>query len=257
MAIDHGLVSPEAVPLDLPSATVGSRGAAVLIDWGLQAALFTVLVLGGEAALDMPGLAGWVPTTGLIILVFLVYFGYPIAFETAWRGGGRTPGKAALGLRVVTVEGAPVRFRHAAIRGALGLIDFAATFGLAAVLSSLLSPRNQRLGDMVAGTVVLSERTGSGPSLATEFVVPVDATGIVDQVDTAGLTDRDYAAVRTYLLRADTLREDRRDEVGRQLLAALAPRLGQVPDDVPPQLALQAIAAHYQRRHRDGDPGAS
>ena len=166
------------------------------------------------------------------------------------------PRQRGAGLRVVTVEGAPVRFRHAAIRAAVGLVDFTATFGLAAVLSSLLSRRHQRLGDLVAGTVVLSERTAYGPSQATDFAVPAMASGIADHLDTSGLTARDYAAVRTYLLRADGLRDDRRDEVGRQLLAALAPRLGHVPDHLPPQVTLQAVAARYQHRHR-GDGVAS
>lgn len=252
MGTDHGLVSPEAVRLDLPEATVGSRGAALLVDWVVQAILFTVLALAVRSALAAPGLPTWIAPTVSVVLTFLVYFGYPIAFETAWNGGGRTPGKAVLGLRVVTVEGAPVGFRHAAIRAALGLIDFVVTFGLAAVVSSLVSRRHQRLGDLVAGTVVLRERTGAGPSQAREFMVPPAAVGIAETVDTSGLTPRDYAVVRAYLLRADALPDRRRDEVGRQLLEALGPRLGDLPDDLPPQAALQTVAARYQQRHRTG-----
>ena len=155
MRTDHGLVSPEAVPLDLPEATVGSRGAALLIDWTLQGLILVVVGLAAQSAMQAAVLPDWVATTAGLVLTFLVWFGYPIAFETAWDGGGRTPGKAALGLRVVTVEGAPVRFRHAAVRTALGLVDFVATFGLGAVVSSLVSRRHQRLGDMVAGTLVV------------------------------------------------------------------------------------------------------
>lgn len=247
---DHGLVSPEAVRLDLPEATVGSRGAAVVCDWIIMGLILFVLTAATNAAVAATWLPGWVILTTGLVLPFLVYFGYPIAFETAWRDGGRTPGKALIGLRVVTVEGAPIRFRHAAIRAALGLVDFAATFGLAAVLSSLLSRRNQRLGDFVAGTVVLRERTGAGPSVSRDFIVPEDAAGIADTLDTAALDARDYAAVRTYLLRADTLPADRRDEIGRQLLNALADRLGGVPSDLPPEVVLQAVAARYQQRQR-------
>jgi uncharacterized RDD family membrane protein YckC len=248
----HGLVSPEAVPLDLPEATVGSRGAALLIDWTLQAIILGTVALATQSALQATVLPGWVaPTLGLV-LAFLVWFGYPIAFETAWNGGGRTPGKAALGLRVVTVEGAPIRFRHAAIRAALGVIDFAGTFGLGAVVSSLVTRRHQRLGDLVAGTVVLRERTGAGPSTARDFAVPPAAAGVADTLDVSALTPRDYQIVRSYLLRADTLPDQRRDALGTELLAALAPRLGDVPQGYSSEVLLQAIAARYQQRSRGG-----
>ena len=249
---DHGLVSPEAVLLDLPEATVGSRGAALLIDWTLQGIVLATVGLAAQSTLQATVLPGWVaPTLGLL-LTFLVWFGYPIAFETAWSGGGRTPGKAALGLRVVTVEGAPIRFRHAAIRAALGLVDFAGTLGLGAVVSSLVSRRHQRLGDLVAGTVVLRERTGAGPSTARDFAVPSAAAGIADALDTSGLTSRDYGVVRSYLLRADALPDQRRAALGAELLAALAPRLGDLPDGYTAEVLLEAIAARYQQRSRGG-----
>jgi uncharacterized RDD family membrane protein YckC len=250
MRADHGFVTPEAVPLEMPAATVGSRGAASLVDWMLQGALFAVIAIVAGSALESTALPGWVPVTTVLIVSFLVLFGYPIAFETAWSGGGRTPGKALLGLRVVTVEGAPIRFRHAAIRAALGLIDFWLTFGFAAVVSSLASRRNQRLGDFVAGTVVRRERTGADTSTAQQFAMPHGARQIASSIDTTALRARDYAAIRTYLMRADGLRAERREEIGRQLLDALRERLGGVPDHLPPQVALQAVAASYQERHR-------
>jgi uncharacterized RDD family membrane protein YckC len=250
MSRDPVLVSPEAVPLDVPEATVGSRGIAVLIDWALQTVGYFVLLAAVGAALAVPGAPEWVVVTAITLVVFLAYFGYPIAFETVWRGGGRTPGKALMGLRVVTVEGAPVRFRHAAIRAALGLVDFVATLGLGAVLSSMLSRRNQRLGDMVAGTVVVRERLGSGTSRAHDFTVPAAAGALAGDIDTSALGPRDYAAIRAYLLRADALPPARRDDVGRELLEALEPRLGRMPGTLTPPVALQTIAARYQQRHR-------
>lgn len=252
MSHDRGLVSPEAVLLDLPEATVGSRGAAVMCDWIIMGVTLFALSAATNAAAGATWLPSWVIVTAGLVLPFLVFFGYPIVFETTWRGGGRTPGKALLGLRVVTVEGAPIRFRHAAIRAALGLIDFAATFGLAAVLSSLLSKRNQRLGDFVAGTVVLRERMAAGPSAARDFTVPPEAAATADALDTSGLDARDYAAVRTYLLRADTLPADRRREIGEHLLRALEPRLSGAPSDLAPEVVLQAVAARYQQRRRAG-----
>lgn len=250
MTGDHGLVTPEAVRLDLPEATVGSRGIAVLVDWLLQLILGFVLFFGSAFFFEIPSVPDWLPGSVAVILPFLLLFGYPITFETVWRG--RTPGKALLGLRVVTVEGAPISFRHAAIRSGLGLIDFFVTVGVAAVVSSLVSKRHQRLGDFVAGTVVLRERTGAQQTGARAFEVPAAAAPMADGIDTSGLTTRDYGAIRAYLLRAETLRPQQRDEVGRQLLAAVTPRLGILPpNNLPPELLLRAVAARYQQRTRE------
>lgn len=247
MSDEHGLVTPEAVRLDLPEATVGTRGVAIIVDWILQATIIGLLYFGVLLWIDNPLLPEWAPLTVGLILVFLVMFGYPITFETVWRG--RTPGKAWLGLRVVTVEGAPVTFRHAAIRAALGLVDFGLTSGVAAVISSLVSKRHQRLGDFVAGTVVLRERSGAPPATASRFEVPPIAKPIADALDTSGLTHRDYAALRAYLLRLPTLPPQRRHEVGVQLLNALTPRLGAVPaNNLPPDVFLQTVAARYQQQ---------
>jgi uncharacterized RDD family membrane protein YckC len=253
---EHGLVTPEAVRLDLPEATVGSRGIAVLVDWILQALIGLVLYLGFSFFVDLPLLPDWAPVTIVVVLTFLILFGYPIGFETVTRG--RSPGKALLGLRVVTVEGGSITFRHAAIRAALGLVDFVLTSGFAAVVSSLVSKRNQRLGDFVAGTVVLRERTGADSATARTFEVPSAATSIADGLDPSGLTHRDYSAIRAYLTRVNTLPAQHRTQVGQQLLDAIAPRLGPVPpNSLPPDVLLQAIAARYQRQsqHQPGGVG--
>ncbi|MDQ3974174.1 MAG: RDD family protein, partial [Actinomycetota bacterium] len=195
MAYQHapgGIVTPEAVRLDLETAGLGSRTAAALIDLTIQFSALYALGLAGAliAASVGPGLPGWLGVTLVLLLVFALLFGYPLALETLWRG--RTIGKAALGLRVVTVEGAPVRFRHAFARAALGLVDFYATFGAAAVLSVLLSRRNQRLGDLVAGTVVLRERSAQRAPTSVRFAVPPGAESYAATVDPAGLTVDDY-----------------------------------------------------------------
>jgi uncharacterized RDD family membrane protein YckC len=254
---EHGLVTPEAVRLELPEATVGTRGIALIVDWIAQGLIFGILYFGTTLWIDNPLLPEWAPLTVTLTLSFLVVFGYPIGFETVWRG--KTPGKHLLGLRVVTVEGAPVTFRHAAIRAALGLVDFGGTFGLAAVISSLVSKRNQRLGDFVAGTVVLRERSGAPPATASRFEVPPIAMPIAEALDASALTHRDYAAVRAYLLRVPTLPPQRRYEVGKQLVDALTPRLGAVPaHNLPPDVFLQAVAARYQRQsHTQHDTTAS
>lgn len=247
MTGDQGLVTPEAVRLDFAEATVGSRGVALIIDWIAMGVIALVLAFVATLTIDSPALPDWVSGSVAAIGSLLILFGYPIVFETVWHG--QTPGKAIMGLRVATVEGAPIGFRHAAIRAAVGLIDFYSTFGVAAVVSSLVSRRHQRLGDFVAGTVVVRERRTGHHASARRFEMPPAAAPVAAAIDASGLTDRDYGVVRAYLLRADSLRPERRDEVGRQILDAIGPRLGPLPATrLPPDVLLHAIASRYQQR---------
>lgn len=248
-----GVVTPEAVTLEFAEANVGSRSAALLIDaallgvvLGLMNWAIALLVDGAPA-----GVPDWVAITALLLLNFIVFFGYPIAFETLWRG--RTVGKAVLGLRVVTVEGAPVKFRHAAIRAAFWLVDFFFTAGMGAVFATLLSRRHQRLGDMVAGTVVLRERTANKPPRAAEFTVPEGAEEYAATIDPAGLSTREYETVREFLLRAQQLDGTVRSGIAQRLAATLAAKLNHTPPEgVEPWLFLWCLAARYQQRQTPG-----
>lgn len=244
-----GIVTPEAVRLDFDEANLGSRCLALLLDLLLQfTVLFTVLLAGTAlAGATGEGLPEWVGVVLVLLLVFLVLWGYPVGSETLWRG--RTLGKAALGLRVVTTEGAPVRFRHAAIRAALSLVDLWLTGGGAAVVSILATSRQQRLGDLVAGTLVLRERTAAGATAPVRFTVPPGAESYAATVDASGMTADDYATVRTFLLRATSLAPDARVRVGTDLARRVAAKLAHVPPaGVTPELFLTAAAARYQQR---------
>jgi len=239
------LVTPEAVPLELEPAGLGSRFLALVLDWAIQAVVATALVVALLVATqgEWAGLA-----QALIVLVlFLLMFGYPAASETLWRG--RTVGKLALGLRVVTTEGAPVRFRHAAIRAALGMIDFFLTAGAGAVLSVLFTRSNQRLGDLVAGTIVLRERTGLRAPLPVTFVVPPGLEAYAASLDASAVRPEDYGAVRTFLLRAAALQPQVRYELAVTLATPLLARLQtRPPAGVPPEAFLACVAAAYQHR---------
>ena len=245
------LVTPEAVPLELEPAGLGSRFLALLLDWAIQAAVAFALVLGLLAAVSGEG-AG-VAQALILLLLFLVLFGYPAASETLWRG--RTVGKLALGLRVVTTEGAPVRFRHAAIRAALGMIDFLLTAGAAAVLSVLFTSRNQRLGDLVAGTIVLRERSGLAAPLPVTFLAPAGLEGYAASLDASAVRAEDYGAVRAFLLRAADLQPTVRYELAVRLATPLLARLQtRPPAGVPPEAFLACVAAAYQHRSAGGQP---
>lgn len=244
---EAGLVTPEAVVLGLPVASVGSRGLALVIDLLLQGAFLVLLSFAVSVAAIFP--AGWVATAVFLLVVFAVLFLYPTLFETFWAG--RTPGKATMGLRVVTVEAGPVGFRHAAIRAALGLVDFWLTSGGAAVITALFTRRAQRLGDLAAGTIVIREARGRRGVTAERFVPPPGAQAYADQLDVSALDEPDYLAIRSVLVRARALPPTTAQPLAQAAADAVAGRIAPpLPPGMPPLAALQCLAAAYQQRHR-------
>jgi uncharacterized RDD family membrane protein YckC len=242
-----GYVTPDAVAVDLPSATVGSRAVAYLIDLMLLATGLLALTIAQAAF----GGAGWVPDwAGILVALLLAFvwqFGYPIGFETLW--GGRTPGKAALGLRVVTTEGAPVGVRHATIRATVGLFELTGTAGTVAVISSLVSARGQRLGDLAAGTLVVRERLAGHAPVAEVFVAPPGLEAYAARLDVGRIGPAEYGALRETLRRAASLPPEVRARVAEQLATALAPRVTPPPPPgVPAEDWLRALAAAVQAR---------
>jgi uncharacterized RDD family membrane protein YckC len=250
------MVTPEAVPLEFQTANVGSRILAYVIDMavviaGIFAGLFAVALLGQATDVVVPD---WVAITIVLVLLPSWWLGYFIAFETLWRG--RTPGKAALGLRVVTTEGAPVRFRHAAIRALLGLVDFAIASGFFAVMFILLTKDNQRLGDLVAGTLVLRERSGLAAPAPVSFTAPAGLEAYTATLDTSRLTIEEYQAVRTYLLRAASLPPGPRAALALQLADPLLARVRPPPPaGVSPEQFLACVGAAHQQRQRQAPTG--
>jgi uncharacterized RDD family membrane protein YckC len=241
------MVTPEAVALDFTTANVGSRSLAFLID----IVIVGVVSLGGLLALGLGpnALPTWLVVPILIILLPGWYFGYFVACETLWSG--RTVGKAALGLRVVTKEGGPVRFRHATLRTVVGLVDFGIGGGFFAIVFILFTPDNQRLGDLLAGTLVLRERSGLPAPAPVSFGVPPGLEPYTATLDVSGLRIEEYQAVRTFLLRAPSLPPAPRTSLATQLASPLVERLRPPPPPgVPPELFLNCVAAAYQRRQR-------
>jgi uncharacterized RDD family membrane protein YckC len=251
------MVTPEAVALEFRTANLGSRIFAYLVDMvvvvaGVLVALFAVTLIGQAGDVVVPD---WVALTLVLVLLPAWWLGYFIAFETLWRG--RTPGKAALGLRVVTKEGAPVRFRHATIRSLLGLVDFLIAGGFIAVVFILFTKDNQRLGDLVAGTLVLRERSALAAPAPVTFTPPPGLEPYTATLDPGGLTTGEYQAVRTFLLRAASLPPGPRSALALQLANPLAARLRPPPPaGISPEQYLSCVAAASQQRQRQATGGS-
>jgi len=142
----HRIETPGGVDLDLRVAGPAPR----LLAWGIDMALRSVISIGLAIPLSMLGKLGG----GLILILFfaLEWF-YPVVFEVL--ADGSTPGKRAIGLRVIRVDGTPVDWGAAVLRNLLRAADFLPLFFVSALVSMLFTARFQRLGDLAAGTVVV------------------------------------------------------------------------------------------------------
>jgi uncharacterized RDD family membrane protein YckC len=238
------IVSGEAVALDLRPARLPSRIVAGGIDIAIElVGIFVVVeVLSSVSLFGDSQFA--VAAAILAIVAFVV--GYPVAFETLWRG--RTPGKAAMGIRVVRDDGGPIRFRHALTRALLNVVERPGlTFGSAAVIASLLSQRGKRLGDLLAGTFVLQERVPRqriAPVFMPPQLVPWAST-----LDLSRLPDDLALAARGFLGRASQLRPDARDRLAAELASAMSAYVTPLPPAGTPAWAfLAAVVAERRRR---------
>ncbi|MGA8247310.1 MAG: RDD family protein, partial [Nocardioides sp.] len=154
MLTEDDLVTGEAVALDLPPASVGARIASGLIDVLALAAVGTcVLFLALVSSIHADGALQHVALVGSLMVVFLVY---PTTVETLTRG--RSPGKLALGLRVVRDDAGTVTAQQAFVRALVGIVEIYALSGGPAFFSCLVSARGKRLGDYAAGTYVVRDR---------------------------------------------------------------------------------------------------
>ena len=132
---------------------------------------------------------------------------------------------------------------------ALGLVDFALTSGAVAVICVLVTADNQRLGDLVAGTLVLRERTGLRRPTPTSFAAPVGLDVYTDSLDLAGIGPAEYGVVRAFLLRAPSLPPPVRARLAAQVGETVAARVQPAPPPgVPAELFLACIAAAYRKR---------
>ncbi|HZX76088.1 RDD family protein [Lysobacter sp.] len=151
------VVTPEGVALHLPAAGPVPRALAWTLDFLIRAVAMSVAGM-------VLGLLGRSGAGFYAVVLFLVYWFYPVLFEAMWNG--RTPGKRALGLRVISANGAPVGWLAAFTRNLLRVVDMLPVAYATGLVSSLLDPWGRRLGDMVAGTLVVHEARPHEPQPA-------------------------------------------------------------------------------------------
>lgn len=243
LVLPEDMVTGEAVALDLRPASFATRVLALALD-----VVVLGVLLGGAGwltvrladALDEAASAALVLvlTVGLLVLV-------PAGWETATRG--RSPGKAAAGLRVVRDDGGPIRWRQALMRSLLAVLEIYGTGGSLALICSLWNARGKRLGDLLAGTYVVRERVARQhrPDLAPSPAL----AGWVTGADIARLPDPLAESAHQFLYRAGRMHPDSRTRLGTDLAAQVARYVAPAPPGpVPPEAFLTAVLAERRRR---------
>jgi uncharacterized RDD family membrane protein YckC len=243
--LDDRLTLPgaEGIDLDLVLGGIGSRGVALLLDTLIETIALLLLAWFAGAFDELAVLV-------FSIGSFMVVLGYPICMEAF--NDGRTVGKLAMGLSVLRSDGTPVTFLAATIRNVTRIVDLLPGVYFVGIVSMLVSPRNQRLGDLAAGTIVVRTRgtaiVGGGNAWATSAPAPASMPPEVATWDTSALSAEEVAAVRTFLDRRSTLAAEHRGSIADGLARQVAPKVAGIPYDGGPELFLERIA--YARSFR-------
>ena len=251
------ILTGEAVHLEVRIAGVGSRVLARMFDLVLQVILFYILLVAAVMAGAVLGSSGVISFDETLVVVFyfvvlvLAFVGYTVLLETMTRG--RTVGKLVFGLRVVRDDGGPITFRQSLTRTLVAFaiewpgVLLAPLTWLATIWIMIASRQSKRLGDHVAGTIVIHERTPAAwgwtpampPGLAM-WAATLDLTGL----------DNDLAgAVRAFLARNRRIREPARSQLGERLVREVATVTNpQPPPGTPAWMYLAAVHAERHRR---------
>lgn len=223
--------TPERVPLAFSLASIGNRFLAAAIDHAIQYTAIVAVIWISLSASGMtmlgPGAAGenvfstapkWIIAL-MILAIFVLFAAYFIFFEWLWNG--QTPGKRILKLRVIREDGRPITLWEAVARNLLRVFDavpgFVVPIYSVGLIAIFLNSRDQRVGDMFAGTVVIRERTDDAPTFKETFSnriadaafrrvqKPTDFTS-----DVSLLTDAEIEVVESLLRRRWDLTERQR-----------------------------------------------
>jgi uncharacterized RDD family membrane protein YckC len=238
------LVTGDAVVLELPPAGLGTRLLAIVIDVVVYVTLLIAFAFfsgGLWEGLDPAAVAALGLATVVTALVLL-----PAAVETLSHG--RSLGKLALGLRVVRDDGGPIRSRHALARALVGFVEIYVALGALSAPFVLATQRCKRLGDMLAGTYVVNERTSlvSAPMA----VMPPELAGWAATADLGQVPGPLGLAARSFLARAESLSPQARQQLGDRLAADLATRVSPPPPaGTDRERFIAAVLA--ERRERD------
>ena len=235
--------TPEAIAFSYELAGLGSRFLALLIDTVVQTlVIIAILIAGGvavskvhltAAALHMNPKSFQSTVLAITVLLFFtIFYGYFVFFEKFWNG--QTPGKRALGIRVVRDGGYPVELMDSVVRNLIRVLEMSLGFYFISVISMLLSSENKRLGDYAAGTIVVRDRSMEVADPKTWLRSDGGTQGL-DGHALSGLSRDELALVDLYISRRASLNAQTSRDTAARIAGALRPKLAsdlaQLPDD--------------------------
>lgn len=218
---------PEEIDLQLEMANAGSRTLAILVDLALCGMVlfvvygFTALIMGDRTGDFISRIGGHILVILFLLLIFGVQWVYFTFFEWIWNG--QTPGKRLLRLRVIKVDGTPVSGIDVLLRNLSRPIDTFGPMGLIGLLMIFIGRKAQRLGDLMAQTLVIHE-TAIDWSIFDEIKSPAGATpGSAIRAPAIHLTSVQWELLHRYLNRRENLQADTRQRLALSLYESLKP----------------------------------
>ncbi|MFQ6485903.1 RDD family protein [Brachybacterium epidermidis] len=244
----ESLVTGEAVLLDLRTASFAVRMLSASIDGAIQLAILVGGIVGAVwvmAALDAD--EGFF-AAGTLVMSVTAYVGYPVLCEMLLRG--RSVGRLVTGTRVVREDGGPVHVRQSVLRAVMAMFEIWGTAGAVALTCSVLDRKSRRIGDLLAGTVVIQERMSAPRSQRIELpqeLRPWAAGADVGRLPVALVQD-----IRSFLPRAERIHPRSRQQLSRDLLQRTLPFVAPAPPPgTDPEAFLAAVVSERSRRDEE------
>jgi uncharacterized RDD family membrane protein YckC len=223
--------TPEQTVVEFEVAGVGSRFLALAYDTLLQilvgVGLLLILVVAGIAMPNSARSGVWF-LAFVVLAYFVLYFGYFAIFEVLWNG--QTPGKRKEGLRVIKDSGRPITPAEAVGRNLMRIVDQLPALYAVGICSVLLSRQNKRLGDFVAGTIVVHEKSLQDSKPVWESSPAIQAAPTTT-FGSERLTPEEFALVEAFLNRRSSLPVDVRFSMAEQIARQIQPKLSLPPGE--------------------------
>jgi len=233
---DHlDIKTPEYVSIQFQLAGLGSRAAAFIIDQLLLAVvnilIFVLLFYVMDGISSMQFLTeSFIPIAITIIILFIVNWGYFFAFE--FFSGGRTIGKKIIGIRVIQENGHSITLLSSFIRNLIRIIDSLPTAYFLGIIMIFFHPKHKRLGDLVAGTIVVHERKAKRKKKLTPIEKEIETRGltkddiVIDEWTLKSLGMKEWKLISTYVSRYPQVPIEEREQLTKQVAEILLPKMG-------------------------------
>ncbi|MBB5830931.1 RDD family protein [Brachybacterium aquaticum] len=239
------LITGDAVLLDLRPASFAVRMVSAALDGVLQIGLLVGGALAVVWVAERSGMDDGFIAAGVLLSSILAYVGYPVLCELLLHG--KSVGRLVMGTRVVRDDGGPVHVRQSVLRAVMAMLEIWSTSGAIALTCSVIDRRSRRLGDLLAGTMVIQERMRTLEPQRTE--VPYALRDWARSADVGRLPLTLTQDIRAFLPRASTINPDSRHQLSRDLLQRTLPHVAPAPPPgTPPEEFLAAVLAERSRR---------